>query len=229
MKPRLIDLYCKAGGAAKGYADAGWEVVGVDIKPQPRYPYPFIQADVTRMDPRFVATFDAAHASPPCQFATLLKHAPNGKTHINLIPTTRKLLKAAGLPYVIENVEPAMSHLVNPMMLCGTMFGLGAEGCDLWRHRGFETSFGLTAPCGCRHSGKPVIGIYGGHARRRSAKHGGRGTKDVWKAGHKGAASAALGIDWMTLGELSEAIPPAYTKFIGLALMAHLASLRQAA
>lgn len=227
-KPRLIDLYCKAGGAAKGYADAGWDVVGVDIDPQPRYPFPFIRADVLKLSPRFIATFDAAHASPPCQFATLLKHAPGGKQHANLIPATRKLLKAAGVPYIIENVEPAGPHLINPTTYCGTMFGLRAEGCQLRRHRLFETSFPLSVPGYCLHLGA-VIGIYGGHARRRAAKHGGRGTKDVWALGHKGAASAALGVDWMTLNELSEAIPPAYTKHIGEALLAHIASLRAAA
>ena len=229
MKPRLLDLYCCEGGAAMGYSMAGFDVVGVDIEKQPRYPFPFIRCDVLDMDPRFLATFDVIHASPPCQFATLLKHAPGGKQHDNLIPGTRALLKATGRPYIIENVEPAGPHLLDPVTLCGTMFGLGAEGCELRRHRLFETSFSLTAPCACTHSDRAVIGVYGGHARKRSAKHGGRGTKDIWDGGHRGAAETAMQMPWATLNGMSEAIPPAYTKHIGLALVAHLASQRQAA
>ena len=229
MKPRLLDLFCCAGGASWGYHMAGFDVVGVDIAKQPRYPLPFIRADVLDMDPRFLATFDIIHASPPCQFATLLKHAPGGKKHPNLIPATRALLKKAGRPYIIENVEPAAPHLINPVMLCGSMFGLEAEGCQLRRHRYFETSFHLAPPCGCQHSDGPVIGVYGGHARKRSAKHGGRGTKDVWKGGHISAASEAMEMSWASLAELSEAIPPAYTHHIGLAALTHLATVRRAA
>lgn len=229
MKPRLLDLYCCEGGASMGYAQAGFDVVGVDIEKQPRYPFPFIQCDVLSMDPRFLATFDLIHASPPCQFATLLKHAPGGKEHPNLIPGTRDLLKASGRPYVIENVEPAAPHLIGPLTLCGTSFKLGAQGCELRRHRIFETSFHVDFVPFCNHTDKPVIGVYGGHARKRSAKHGGRGTKDTWEGGHAQADSEAMGIDWMTLGGMSEAIPPAYTKHIGLAAMTHIASLRRAA
>lgn len=211
-----------------GYARAGFEVVGVDIQKQPRYPFPFIRCDVLDMDPRFLATFDAIHASPPCQGFTTMRHAPGAKGHANLIPATRALLKAAGVPYVIENVEPALPELVDPFILCGTMFGLGAQGCEMRRHRGFETSFHVPA-LSCQHGDGPVIGIYGGHARRRSAKHGGRGTKDVWEGGHSVAASKAMGMTWATLNGMSEAIPPAYTLHIGRAALAHIASLRAAA
>jgi DNA (cytosine-5)-methyltransferase 1 len=212
-----------------GYAQAGFDVVGVDINKQSRYPFPFIRADVLDMDPRFLATFDVIHASPPCQFATLLKHAPGGKQHPNLIPGTRALLKAAGRPYIIENVEPAAPHLIEPCLLCGTMFGLGAEGCELRRHRYFETSFRLMSPRNCRHTDQPVIGVYGGHARKRSAKHGGRGTKDTWATGHRGAAETAMQMPWATLNGMSEAIPPAYTEFLGRAALALIASARVAA
>ena len=211
-----------------GYARAGFEVVGVDIAKQPRYPFPFIRCDVLDMDPRFLATFDVIHASPPCQFATLLKHAPGGKDHANLIPATRELLRASGRPYIIENVEPAAPHLVNPVTLCGTMFGLGAQGCELRRHRLFETSFPMAAP-ECQHTDGPVIGVYGGHARKRSAKHGGRGTQDAWAGGHKTAAAEAMGIDWASLQGMSEAIPPSYSEYIGRAALAHIASQREAA
>lgn len=218
---RLLDLYCCAGGAGEGYRRAGFEVVGVDIALQPNYPCEFHQGDVLALDPDYVASFDAVHASPPCQFATLLRHAPGGREHANLIPQTRELLLTSGRPYVIENVPPARLHLHDPVVLCGSMFGLGAQGHELRRHRLFETNWPLSAPA-CDHSDAPVIGVYGGHARRRSAKHGGRGTRDAWTGGHKAAASEAMGMDWGTLGELSEAIPPAYTEHIGRQLVAYL-------
>lgn len=230
-KLRLLDLFCCAGGAGAGYAQAGFEVVGVDLYRQPRYPFEFIQADALTLTPGWIArNFDAVHASPPCQFATPLKHAPNGKTHPNLIPGTRKLLKAAGLPYVIENVEKAREHLVNPVMLCGTMFDLGAEGCQLQRHRLFEASFKLTTPGPCAHDdSKPVVGIYGGHARVRAARFGGRTTRDAWPNGHKPVMAEAMGgMDWATCAEISEAIPPSYTQWIGMRLKRQLSQAEAA-
>jgi len=222
-KPLLLDLFCCAGGAGRGYADAGFDVVGVDLHPQPRYPFAFIQADCLALDVRFLRIFDAIHASPPCQFVTLLRHAPRGKDHANLIPPTRALLEASGRPYVIENVEPARPHMRDPVMLCGTMFWLGAQGHDLRRHRLFETNWPLKAPGPCLHDpDRPTIGVYGGHARRRSAKYGGRGTRDAWEGGHRQAMSQAMGIDWATCGEMSEAIPPAYTQHVGERLMQHI-------
>jgi DNA (cytosine-5)-methyltransferase 1 len=203
-----------------GYAKAGFEVVGVDIDPQPRYPFRFIQTDALTLDAEFLAGFDAIHASPPCQFATLLRHAPGGKVHPNLIPATRDLLERTGLPFIIENVEPARGHLRAPLLLCGSMFGLGAQGHEMRRHRLFESNVPLVAPGPCKHGDGPVVGIYGGHARRRSAKHGGRGTKDAWEGGHRGAAVQAMGMEWATLGGMSEAIPPAYTEFLGKQLLA---------
>lgn len=224
-KLRLLDLFCCAGGAARGYAEAGFTIYGIDSEPQPNYPYSFVQDNAVKIDPLWIAAnFDAVHASPPCQFGTALRHMPDAKKHVNLIPATRKLLQASGLPYVIENVEDVAraGHLGdNPTLLCGTMFGLQHDGFELQRHRYFETNWELTAP-DCSHSGGPVIGVYGGHARCRSAKHGGRGTADKWKHGHKVAASEAMGMDWATLGEMSEAIPPAYTKHIGRQLKRHI-------
>lgn len=229
-RPRLLDLFCCAGGAGTGYHQAGFEVVGVDIDPQRRYPFEFIQGDALAMlaDRAFLAGFNAIHASPPCQGYTAMRHAPGAKGDApKLIAECRDLLNASGLPWIIENVEEARWAMREPVMLCGSMFGLGAEGHQLQRHRLFESNIPITAPA-CRHADKPVIGVYGGHARRRSSKLGGRGTKDVWVGGHKGAASAAMGMDWATLGELSEAIPPAYTKFLGHQLMAY-ATMRRAA
>lgn len=220
-KPRLLDLFCCAGGAAVGYAKAGFEVVGVDIENQRRYPFEFIQSDVMDLSLEFLRQFDAIHASPPCQGYTAMRHAKGAKGAPRLIAAVRDMLEATGKPWIIENVEGAKSEMRNPVTLCGTMFGLGAQGHDLHRHRLFETSFPLPAP-ECRHSQRPVIGVYGGHARCRSAKHGGRKTKDVWEGGHKSAASTAMGMNWATLAEMSEAIPPAYTDFIGRHLIERL-------
>jgi len=221
-KPKLLDLFCCAGGAGTGYSRAGFEITGVDVVVHKRNPHKVIESDVLTLDPRWIAeNFDAIHASPPCQGYSVMRHAPGAKGAPRLIGQVRDLLNAAGLPWVIENVEAASEEMKNPVMLCGTMFGLGAQGHELQRHRLFETSF-TVAPLQCRHTVKPVIGVYGGHARCRSAKHGGRGTKDVWTGGHLSAASEALGIDWMTLSELSEAIPPAYTEYLGWQLRAAL-------
>lgn len=218
-RPKALDLCCCAGGASMGLWRAGFDVVGVDIKPQPRYPFMFIQADA--LEVRFQG-FDFIWASPPCQAYTHMKHAPGAKGEANpmLIEPLRERLKASGVTWVIENVEGA--PLTDPVTLCGSMFGLGAQGCQLQRHRLFESNFIIPQPA-CSHDDRPVIGVYGGHARRRAASAGGRGTRDVWEGGHKTAASEALGIDWMTLSELSEAIPPAYSEHIGRAAIAQFA------
>lgn len=144
--------------------------------------------------------------------------APGRKQHPNLIPQTLALLNATGLPWVLENVEGAEPWMPGAITLCGMMFGLGAQGFDLQRHRLFISNAPISAPCACRHC-RPVVGIYGGHARNRSKAHGGRGTRDAWVGGHRAAATEAMGIDWATLGEMSEAIPPAYTEWLGAQLM----------
>ena len=205
-----------------GYARAGFEITGVDVVKHANNQHPVIEADALALDPAWIAAnFDAVHASPPCQGYSAMRHAPGAKGAPRLIGQTRELLQATGLPWVIENVEAAAPEMRNPTLLCGTMFGLVAQGHELRRHRLFETSWQVM-PLRCRHTERPVIGVYGGHARNRSAKHGGRGTKDAWDGGHKAAASEALGIDWMNLAEMSEAIPPAYTEFLGWQLRAVL-------
>lgn len=229
-RPVLIDLFCKAGGAAEGYYRAGFDVIGVDHDPQPNYPRhcQFIQADVWALTPQFFMGADAVHASPECQGYTSMRHAKGAKGRPREIGRARAMLAALGLPYVIENVEQAKVDMIEPIRLCGSMFGLGAQGHYLERHRLFESNIAISAPGPCAHK-KPVIGIYGGHARNRAAKHGGRGTRDVWEGGHNAAASQALGIDWMTLDELSEAIPPAFTEHLGHQLLAHIQAQRSAA
>lgn len=221
---RALDLFCCAGGAGMGLHRAGFEVVGVDIKARPNYPFEFHQADALTFP---LEGFDFIWASPPCQGYTAMRHAPGAKGAPLLIDAVRDRMPA-GVPWVIENVEEAAWAMRNPVTLCGSMFDLGTQGCRLQRHRLFEASFRIPAP-ECSHDSRPVVGVYGGHARRRAASAGGRGTRDVWDGGHKAAASEAMGIDWMTLAEMSEAIPPAYSEFIGRAAIAYIQSNRIAA
>lgn len=226
-KPKLLDLFCCAGGAAMGYHLAGFEVVGVDIEPQKHYPFEFHQADALEYLCEHSQEFDVFHASPPCQRYSAMT---NGRwkdrvfDHPDLIAPTREYFKWLDKPYIIENVVGA--PLINPVMLCGTMFGLQTKhGSQLRRHRLFETnwSVGLTPPC--QHNNGSAIGVYGGGQNPARKKL--PATIGVW--GHAGGSSNrdgliqfgtqdrrdAMGIDWMTGKELSEAIPPAYTLFLG--------------
>ena len=207
---RLLDLYCKAGGASKGYQLAGFEVVGVDIKKQKRYPYEFIQADCLELmkDMEFLKSFDVITASPPCQTHSITQHLRNaqGKStdKIDLIPQTREALIESGKPYVIENVPG--SPLVNPIQMCGSSFGLKVR-----RHRLFESNLQLKGSvCNHKEQGKPV-GIYG--SMRDEIPNGGHTAKSIEQA------REAMGIDWMIWGELVEAIPPIYTKEIGTQIL----------
>lgn len=217
MRPRLLDLFCKEGGASRGYADAGFDVVGIDRDPQPRYPYEFIRADALDVlaDLDYLRSFDALAGSPPCQAHSALA-ASNPHTYADLIPQTREAFQAAGRPYVIENVVGA--PLNNPVRLCGSMFDLGAGGYRLERHRLFETNVPVMAPP-CRHDSRPVIGVYGNKARCRRR---GNGIPAMGTNLPKQLGEQAMGIDWMTINGLSEAIPPAYTRFLGEQLMAFL-------
>lgn len=210
-----------------GYHRAGFDVVGVDIKPQPRYPFEFIQADVLRMeyepDWSWMRGFDAVHASPPCQrFSDLAKRNGNAHEWPDLISPVREMLVAVGLPYVIENVEGA--PLINPTMLCGTMF----PELRVIRHRLFETNFPIFPP---PHGKHPLV-----YTMDKRKPHYGKlneWTSPVQVTGggncSKAAASEAMGIDWMTKGELNEAIPPAFTHWIGMQLMEAIGFQRIAA
>lgn len=225
---RALDLFCCAGGAGKGLHDAGFDVVGVDIVDRPRYPYEFHQADALAFP---LNGFDFIWASPPCQAHTAMKTMHNAKPHLDLIPQTREKLMASGIPWVIENVVGA--PLINPFMLCGTMFGLGVEDADLRRHRIFETSFPIGPVPKCQHGRRSTIGIYGGHVRNRTRARTigvyGEGARDSRRKFDKGVPDftveqgrQAMGIDWMTIAELSQAIPPAYSEFIGEAAIRHI-------
>jgi len=206
-----------------GYHQAGFDVVGVDKVRRLRYPFTFIQADVLDLTADFIASFDAIHASPPCQAHTSMKTMPDARAHVDLIPETRAMLKASGKPYVIENVSGARRHLIDPVTLCGSMFGLGAKGAQLQRHRLFETSFLLMTPGHCRHS-TPTIGIYGEGCRDSRRKHDKSIPEFTVEDGR-----VAMEMPWASIAELCEAIPPAYTRYIGHQLMAVVQSRRLAA
>jgi site-specific DNA-cytosine methylase len=227
MRPRLLDLFCGAGGAAMGYHRAGFDVVGVDIDDQPDYPFEFVKfdalavlTDLVQGDETIMAEgFDAIHASPPCQWSSNLSRGTNhakraAGQYVNLIPATRDLLKLTGLPWVIENVQGA--EVRRDLTLCGEMFGL-----EVLRHRYFEIDgFDAATPEHVPHRGRvqgwrhgtyfdgPYFAVYG--------DGGGKGTMEEWQR--------AMGIDWTSSRySIAEAIPPAYTEFVGRQLMSHLA------
>ncbi len=217
-----------------GLHRAGFDVTGVDIRPQPRYPFRFIQGDALAQD---LSGFDLVWASPPCQAHTSMKTMHNAKKHPDLIPETRAKLEAWGGLWIMENVVGA--PLRNPVTLCGTMFGLGCEDAELRRHRLFECSFAVLAP-ECRHGQRAAtMGVYGGHLRnRKRARTIGIYGKAVMDRGMDGRLSTernpeqggadwgaeqgreAMGIEWMTLAELCQAIPPAYSEFLARKILA---------
>jgi len=230
---RLLDLYCGPGGCSVGYSRAGFEVVGIDIKPQPSYPFEFVQGDALWMleclvrkggictnagTTYWLKDFDAIAASPPCQrYSSATRCNKNRKDtktaadHPDLVAPTRKWLELAGKPWVMENVPNA--PMVEPLMLCGTMFGL-----RVIRHRLFESSFFLWSPGNrCAHPPRGTVG-----------KAGVRGKKVgdwISVAGSTIAkvAAPAMGVDWVKRREeLSQMIPPAYTEFIGKQLIDHI-------
>lgn len=216
--PRALDLFCGAGGAGMGLHRAGFDVVGVDIEPQPRYPFTFIQGDALR-PPVDLSTFDFIWASPMCHRFCSLKHQVE-REYPNQIPETRALLKAGGAPYAIENVIGA--PLDDPVMLCGSFFGLLVR-----RHRAFEASFPMFVPeCSHRVQGKP-IGVHGTGGNRKTRRTDDRGGQ-ANMARNIAEASAAMGIDWMTRREIAKAVPPAYSEFIGRQAMRYIETRRAA-
>lgn len=216
MKPKLLDLYCKAGGAGMGYHLAGFDVTGVDIEFQPNYPFTFIQDDAINFLLRNWQYYDAFHASPPCQFATrsTAQFRLAGKVYQNLIPQTREILNKTGLPYVIENVPGA--GLRPDVILSGPMFGL-----KVIRVRHFETGNWMmlqepiTPPHGTAKNGD-YCSVYGNCSRNNTPNLFGQKTiREAWLH--------AMGIDWyMKETEAAEAIPPAYTRYIGNQLINQL-------
>jgi DNA (cytosine-5)-methyltransferase 1 len=206
---KLLDLFCGAGGAAMGYHRAGFDqIVGVDIEPQPKYPFEFVQADALEYLLAQGQEFDLVHASPPCQAYSRLKGLASSD-HPELIEPTREILVGSGKPYVIENVPGA--PLVNPITLCGSMFGL-----QLIRHRLFECKpaiWFVTMSCACK-------GLFTNADNEVSSFENGATAISV--VGHNfklDDAKMVMGIDWMNREELAQAIPPAYTEWIGKEMM----------
>jgi len=211
MKPKLLDLFCGAGGAAMGYHRAGFDVVGVDIAPQKHYPFEFHQSDAM-MYP--LEGFDAIHASPPCQAHSALRHLHPEKNYECFIDRIREKLMKWGGPYVIENVPGA--PLRNAITLCGSSFCLRVR-----RHRLFESNVRLKAPlCNHKDQGRPidVSGTGGRRVNKRPDDHGGNTNKPR----NIEEARNAIGINWANRDGISQAIPPAYAEFIGRQLIVFL-------
>jgi DNA (cytosine-5)-methyltransferase 1 len=206
---RVLDLCCCGGGASKGYADAGYDVTGVDIVPQPLYPYRFILADMFDYLDAHGAEYDLIHASPPCQAYSVTKSLHSNE-YPALIPALRDALAhGIGVPYVIENVPGA--PLLNPVVLCGQMFGLA-----LYRHRLFECSLPVVAPPHPKHV-QPATGTKGW------GKSSGAPIQTVTGSNYlANKGRAAMEIDWLPMRQLNQAIPPKYTEFIGRAFLAQL-------
>jgi DNA (cytosine-5)-methyltransferase 1 len=213
-RPRLLDLFCGAGGASVGYHRAGFEVVGVDSSPMPRYPFEFHQADAMTYP---LDGFDAVHASPPCHGHSAL-NVVNGIEYGTewMLGATIDRLTESGLPFVVENVATARRHMPNAITLCGSEFGLSTQlepYGEVWlrRHRLFESNVFLWRAGGCNCSGKWTVGVYGHGAGGSGQRVRGKGVAQ--------ASREVMGIDWMSRDELDEAIPPAYTQFVGEQLL----------
>lgn len=218
-RPLLLDLFCGAGGAAVGYHRAGFDVVGVDNRPQPRYPFSFVEGDALE----FLASpwvdlsrFAAIHASPPCQDHSPAMTAAKRGTAWMLTATIRRL-QDLGRPFVVENVPGARRVMPSAYPICGKALGLA----PLKRHRLFLTNFPMLVPeCTCRPLRDQVVSVYG---ELRISDRRTRADRPSMRAGVD-KARELLGCHWMTGDELSQAIPPAYTEFIGEQLLSSLAA-----
>jgi DNA (cytosine-5)-methyltransferase 1 len=225
-KFRVLDLFCGAGGAGYGFYLAGFSVVGVDINPQPHYPFEFHRGDALKFLEEHGKEFDYIHASPPCQAHSAMTRGrwkDRISNHPQLIEPVRELLLKIGKPFDIENVPGA--PLRNPVVLCGTMFNLETKhGSQLRRHRLFETNWEVGEIPLCNHNKYSAIGVYGGGQNPSRKKipatvgvygnSGGSSKRDGVQMFGIQDRRDAMGIQWMTGKELSQAIPPAYTKFL---------------
>lgn len=211
-RPLLLDLFCCEGGAATGYHAAGFDVIGVDIAAQPRYPFPMVQADALQL-PFGLERFAAIHASPPCQSYSQLNQSPD--TYPRLIEPIREMLEASGKPYVIENVMGARAEMRDPLKLCATAFGSPIEGAEMHRHRLFESNVLMMGAPRCAHDrGREVLGVYGSLSLNQRVTSGKRGGAPRMRAS-RSQARVLMGMPWASDRGLAEAIPPAYTQWIG--------------
>lgn len=221
QRPKLLDLYCGEGGCSMGYHLAGFDVTGVDIVRMERYPFEFVQASALSLPASYLLQFDAIAASPPCKVHTAMRMFSSAH-HRDLLPATRSLLNFVGKPFVMENVPGA--PMIRPITLCGSMFGLNVR-----RHRLFESNIKLEQPK-CDHAGQKanspgykVLQYHSGQPREHTASvvsvYGrgngyGEGETELWRK--------VMDMPWASKDGLAQAIPPAYTKFIGQQLLAHL-------
>lgn len=210
MRPsrRLLDLFCGAGGAAMGYHRAGFtEIVGVDIKPQKRYPFTFVLGDALEYVAAHGREFDAIHASPPCQAYSSMRRS---NAHPDLYIPVRDALEALSIPWAIENVIGAPARY--GVVLCGSMFRMKVQ-----RHRVFETPFLIMQP-DCLHEGRERPYTITGNGSRNGGdyKHSRHAPVDSWPE--------IMGMPWAQGKEIAQAIPPAYTEFIGKQLISYLES-----
>ncbi len=238
-KPKMLDLFCCEGGASTGYANAGFDLYGVDHEPQDAYPFPIYIGDALDALDRLIAgealpftqpngdiewltlaDFAALGASPPCQAHSTI--TPDKSKHVDLIPPTRERLSATGLPFIMENVEGARRTMDNAVKLCGSSFGLRVR-----RHRYFETNLDHVWSLPCRHAeqGRP-IGVYGDHPQDDTEYRRPDGTRRGDKAKTIDEARDVMGMPWATWHGTTQAVPPAYTEFLGHQLAAHLAVTR---
>lgn len=210
---RLLDLYCGGGGGGMGYHLAGFDVVGVDIDPQPHYPFEFHQADALEYLADHYREFDVIHASPPCQrYTRITGLSGDPQQHPDLLQPTLDALERSGKPYILENVMDA--PLTNYLMLCGTMFGL-----RLFRHRKFITKpLIMLSPASCNHWSRSSNAGHNGDQDHPEGKF----ITVVGHVNNMAKARLAMGIDWMNRDELVEAIPPAYTNWIGSQIISQL-------
>ncbi len=212
-KLKLLDLYCCGGGAGMGYHNAGFEVVGVDIAPQPKYPFEFVQSCALKYLEERGHEFDAIHASPPCQAFTKAgkEHRAKGKVYDDFLSQTREALRQLGKPYIIENVPDA--PMDNPILLCGSMFGL-----KTYRHRLFESNLDLRAPRHPEHVAK--------NAKMGRAVKSGEFIQVVGHFSGVSFAREAMGINWLGQKELAQAIPPSYTEYLGRQIAEYLRKIK---
>lgn len=214
MRPLLLDLFCGAGGCSAGYARAGFEVVGVDREPHPDYPFDLIVGDAMTVltTPRVLDAFDVIAASPPCQVWSTI--TPNRENHVDLLTPTLEILRSSGRHYIVENVPPARRVMRSPVKVCGSSFGL-----EVRRHRYFESDIPLMQ-LDCHHGrqGRPT-GVYGDHPQDDKDYRRPDGTRRGSKAVDVEHARRAMDIDWMGWLDLAQAIPPAYTEFLGAQIL----------